>query len=136
MPIKSMDFPVWLGARRRHSELWQRRATTPDGESHDLIGMFFTGNHLISTGRVTPFPAVPPSDLLARNANTKPHPFFERHLCTAGCSKTFRDSIQDDGQQYDGKSGLKAQTNIESLNSRQNVVSKATRPYHRSNNHH
>jgi len=47
MPIKSMDFPVWLGARRRHSGLWQRRAMTPDGKSRDLIGMFFIGNHLI-----------------------------------------------------------------------------------------
>ena len=65
-PTKSTDFFVWLGlsrgfeqhaaslrnglrmqaqtrparARRRHSELWQRRATTPDGERRDLIGMF------------------------------------------------------------------------------------------------
>jgi hypothetical protein len=41
-----MDFFVWLGARRRHSELWQRRATTPDGERRDLIGAFITGNRL------------------------------------------------------------------------------------------
>jgi hypothetical protein len=67
-----MDFFVWLGlsrgfeqhaaslrnglrmqaqtrparARRRHSELWQRRATTPDGERLDLIGMFIIGNNL------------------------------------------------------------------------------------------
>jgi phospholipid-binding lipoprotein MlaA len=72
VPIKSMDFFVWLGlsrgfeqhaaslrnglrmqaqtrparARRRHSELWQRRATTPDVERRDSIGMFITGNSL------------------------------------------------------------------------------------------
>jgi len=46
VPIKSMDFFVWLGARRRHSELWQRRATTPDEERRDLIGMFIIGNRL------------------------------------------------------------------------------------------
>jgi hypothetical protein len=66
VPIKLMDFFVWLGlsrgfeqhaaslrnglrmqaqtrparVRRRHSELWQRRATTPDGKRRDLIGMF------------------------------------------------------------------------------------------------
>jgi hypothetical protein len=46
IPIKLMDFFVWLDARRRHSELWQRRATTPDGKRHDLIGMFIVGYHL------------------------------------------------------------------------------------------
>jgi hypothetical protein len=72
VPIKLMDFFVWLGlsrgfeqhaaslrnglrmqaqtrparARRRHSELWRRRATTPDGKRRDLIGMFIAGYHL------------------------------------------------------------------------------------------
>jgi hypothetical protein len=69
IPTKSMDFFVWLGlsrgfeqhaaslrnglrmqaqtrparARRRHSGLWQRRATTLDEKRRDLIGIFFLG---------------------------------------------------------------------------------------------
>jgi hypothetical protein len=31
--VKWMDFFGWQGARRRHSELWQRRTTPPDGSA-------------------------------------------------------------------------------------------------------
>ncbi len=43
-----MDFFVWQGGRRRHSELWQRRATTLDGKRRDLMGTLVFGYSLNS----------------------------------------------------------------------------------------
>ena len=50
-----MDFFGWLGAMRRHSGLWQRRATTPDGKRHDLIGTFILGYRLTPLGNITAY---------------------------------------------------------------------------------
>jgi hypothetical protein len=87
-----MDFFVWLGlsrgfeqhaaslrdglrmqaqtrlarARRRHSELWRRRATTPDGERRDLIGMFIIGNRLKSAQLPENVLAIEPTGRLSR----------------------------------------------------------------------
>jgi len=45
--MKLMDFVVWLGARRRHSELWRRRATTLGDERRDLMLRFYLGLVLV-----------------------------------------------------------------------------------------
>jgi hypothetical protein len=49
-----MDFFGWQGERRRHSELWQRRTTPPDGKIRDLTAMFFRRIGISSVSHLIP----------------------------------------------------------------------------------